>query len=388
MANRSAVIIGASYAGLVAAAALRCNDWHVQVIEKSIDRLRTGGGVVVQKQMAEYLAAQGITFPEVPSVPAKTRQIFKDDGTVLRMPENAAVYTAWDVLLRAVENHIGSDVVRRGVSMTDLSGIDQNGWVELDSGERLEADLVIAADGIGSRARHILLPDLEPEWAGYIAWRGMVNENEISAKTRALLGDSLNLSSGGGTTIVIYEVPGDDGSVSPGHRRFNFVWYEAVESERALSHILTDRTGGTHRASVGRGYLADDVDRSARDTAERVLHPAFAEIVQKTPELYVQSIEDLVSPRLVFGRTVLIGDAASLVRPHIGSGTAKAVDDAITLAHALTEPREDGSCLAAWEQARLDDHYGLAEYGRAVARRFGLGTTSPEIATSSTAALR
>jgi 2,6-dihydroxypyridine 3-monooxygenase len=388
MMRRHAVVVGASYAGLVAAAALRCNDWDVTVLERSSNRLRTGGGVVVQRRMAEYLGQHGISFPRVPSVPARTRQFFRTDGTVLRMPESAAVYTAWDVLLREVELLVGDERIRRGVSVRRFSGLRERAWVELDDGTRIDADLVVAADGIGSLARRALLPGVEPVWSGYVAWRGMVDESIVDSATRTVLGDSLNSYTGAGMTIVAYLVPSVDGETEPGRRRYNWVWYQNIEDREHLSRILTDRDGAVHRASVGRGLLTDAVVREARSLAERHLHPAFAEIVLAAEEPFLQSIEDLNSPRLVFGRTVLIGDAASLVRPHIGSGTAKAVDDAITLAHALTEPKEDGSCLAAWEQARLDDHYGLAEYGRAVAWRLGLGVTTPESSTSSTAVLR
>lgn len=341
---------------------------------------------MVQRRMAEYLEQQGISFPTVPSVPARTRQFFRSDGTVLRMPEDAAVYTAWDVLLRAVESLLGTNHIIRGVEMVDLSRSQDKteGWVLLDDGTRRTADLVVAADGIGSRARRILLPGVEPEWSGYVAWRGMVEESQISDVTRATLGDSLNSFSGSNVAIVSYLVPNADGDTSPGRRRYNWVWYQNIEDRVALNRILTDRNGVTHRASVGRRLMTDQVIAEIRNFAEESLLEPFAEIVRGASEPFVQSIEDLASPRLVFGRTVLIGDAASLVRPHIGSGTAKAVDDAITLAHALTEPKEDGSCLAAWEQARLEEHYGLAEYGRAVARRLGLGLMNPANSRSST----
>lgn len=388
MAERHAIIIGASYAGLVAALALRCTGWSVTVLERSIDRLRTGGGVVVQPRMAEYLRQHGITFPTVPGVPARTRQVFKSDEVVLRMPEDAAVYTAWDVLLREVEKLVGARHIRRGATVVGLSASRDGGSVELEDGSKLTAELIVAADGIGSRARRIFLPGVEPTWSGYVAWRGMVEEAEISASTRGVLGDSFSVYTGSGMTIVSYLVPGAAGEVSSGHRRYNWVWYENIADRDELRRILTDRTGEVHRASVGRGLLTEEVTTKIRTTAERHLIEPFTEVVLASHEPFVQSIEDLTSPRLVFGRSVLIGDAASLVRPHIGSGTAKAVDDAITLAHALSESEENGTCLAAWEHARLDDHYGLAEYGRAVAKRLGLGITNRENSTSSTAAPR
>jgi 2-polyprenyl-6-methoxyphenol hydroxylase-like FAD-dependent oxidoreductase len=119
------------------------------------------------------------------------------------------------------------------------------------------------------------------------------------------------------------------------------------------------------------------------ETARAILPDKFATIVEATPEPFAQAILDYQAPRLVFGRTVLIGDAACLIRPHLGSGTAKAVDDAVSLADAACGPdfREKG-CLRGWEQVRLEEHHALAEQARAVARRSGLGTPEPETASA------
>ena len=39
------------------------------------------------------------------------------------------------------------------------------------SGHR-DLDLAVFADGVGSTARSALLPDVRPQYAGYVAWRG------------------------------------------------------------------------------------------------------------------------------------------------------------------------------------------------------------------------
>ena len=69
----------------------------------------------------------------------------------------------------------------------------------------------------------------------------------------------------------------------------------------------------------------------------------------------------LESPRLVFGRVVLIGDAAFVARPHAGMGVTKAALDALSLAGALAAP-DPAAALAQWECQRL-------RYGRAVVKR-------------------
>lgn len=372
------IIIGASYAGLVAAAALKCAGRQLRIIERSTDRVRTGGGVVVQPRMLDYLKQHGVAMPDVASIPARIRKIFHADGTVLRMPENAAAYTSWDVLLRELEEVVGDGVIERGVSLVDLPDWGAPGIAELSTGEHARADVIIAADGIGSRARELLVPGIVPTYSGYVAWRGIADERDLSRQTRDTLGDSLSSFRGERTAILLYEIPGADGSISPGKRRVNWVWYHNVGAGTELDNTMRDTGGEVHRSTVGRGQIpGETIARINRIADEDLLEP-FAEVVHATREPFVQKIEDLTLPRLVFGRVALIGDAASLIRPHIGSGTAKAVDDAITLAHALSDGCDpELTCLAAWEHTRLEDHLGLAEYARAIAGRLGLGTGTP-----------
>jgi 2,6-dihydroxypyridine 3-monooxygenase len=63
---------------------------------------------------------------------------------------------------------------------------------------------------------------------------------------------------------------------------------------------------------------------------------------------------DLEVPRMAFGRTCLIGDAAFTARPHAAAGTAKAAEDAWTLGRAVAACRRDIiAALGRWEVGQL-----------------------------------
>ena len=77
---------------------------------------------------------------------------------------------------------------------------EMTGWSDVDAtevtiafsnGKTQTSDLVVFADGVNSLARATLLPGATPRYAGYVAWRGMVHETELSADTRTLLDDAI-----------------------------------------------------------------------------------------------------------------------------------------------------------------------------------------------------
>ncbi len=82
---------------------------------------------------------------------------------------------------------------------------------------------------------------------------------------------------------------------------------------------------------------------------------------------FLQPIYDLESPSMAFGRVALMGDAAFVVRPHVGAGILKAMDDAAALADALAETTDVAAALRAYETRRI----GVGRKFVAQARRLG-----------------
>lgn len=368
------IIVGASYAGLCAASAFQAKGWKATVLERSLERQREGGGVVVQKRMGEYLEAHGLASPGVKSVPARKRRLFQQDGAILELPETARSYTAWDILLHEFEDAVGEEHVLRGRGVTDVNNANGRPSVTLDDGSTVAGDFIIAADGVGSRIRTLMLPDARPEYAGYVAWRGTVEETELPSSISEEFQDSFCSYGAAGTNIVAYEIPGGGGSVEPGRRRVNWVWYVNVSEGPDLEALLTDRNGTRRHSTLQRGAVRQDSMTSMVELARSALPDPFARMIAATPEPFIQSILDLLAPRLVFGSLALIGDAASLIRPHLGSGSAKAVEDAVSLADAVCAADADQrGCTMGWELVRLEAHESLAAQAKAVARRYWLG---------------
>lgn len=90
----------------------------------------------------------------------------------------------------------GEAVYENGKQVTHISYANGTVTIEWESADKdkdynqgtLTADFIVAADGANSVVKRILLPETtsQPEYAGYVAWRGTVPESEVSEGTRNL----------------------------------------------------------------------------------------------------------------------------------------------------------------------------------------------------------
>ncbi len=221
-------------------------------------------------------------------------------------------------------------------------------------GERVDADLLIAADGLRSTVRSQLLPQLKPFYPGYVAWRGLVDENELSSSTHAQLFDRYTVCVAPGEQGIGYPVPGPGHSMESGRRQYNVVWYHPVEEASELPRLLTDDTGRYHANGIPPSLISARVREEMSALAREVLAPQFAEAIERARLVFFQPIVDLESPRLVFGRVVVIGDAAFTARPHVAMGVPKGGADAIALVESIKRSGGDYlSGLQAFEAERL-----------------------------------
>jgi 2-polyprenyl-6-methoxyphenol hydroxylase-like FAD-dependent oxidoreductase len=157
--------------------------------------------------------------------------------------------------------------------------------------------------------------------------------------------------------------PGVNQNILPGRRRYYFCWYRPVDYHSTLQDLCTDATGRRHGVAIPPPLIRREFIRELKATAEAVLAPEMAAIVARTEQPHLQAVFDLESPQLVFGRVVLLGDAAFVARPHVVAGVTKAALDAQCLADALVAVTNDVEpALARYDTERR-------QFGRSLVAR-------------------
>ena len=117
-------------------------------------------------------------------------------------------------------------------------------------GSRETGDVLVAADGFRSVVRGQFLPEAQPIYAGYVAWRGLVEENALSPATRDAIFQKFMFHLPPGEQVIGYPVAGADNDLRPGHRNWNVLWYRPAEEGSELRRLLTDDTGHFHQVSI------------------------------------------------------------------------------------------------------------------------------------------
>ena len=358
-------VVGGSLGGLIAANLLCRAGWDVHVYEKAASDLESrGAGLVIQSELLAVLAEAGVLIDETIGVNIKERITLLQDGSVAGTLQYPQIYTAWSTLyhklrqaLPAGRYHLNKELIRVEQDQHLVS-------LSFDDGTEVQASLLLAADGVHSRVRHLLNPTATLEYAGYVAWRGMVEESLLSTRALTELFPYIGFSLPPHEQILGYPVPGADQSVCPGERRYNFVWYRPAPKDTVLHDLLTDSTGKTWPEGIAPPLIRPEIIDQTRLAAHTLLPPQFAEVVDQTEHLFFQPVFDLSCDRLVSGRVAIMGDAAFVARPHCAMGTTKAAGDAKAFVTALLNHSDHQQALGAYERSRLRFGRMVMEHAR------------------------
>ena len=359
----SATIIGGSMAGLFAATALSKNGWEISIHEKvPVPLSGRGAGIATYDELAD-LVFKATNNNDVLGTTAKLRVSLDNDGNINGSYNYPQVYTSWQYLFSILREQISNDDYFMGDDCIKIEQNEDKAIAFFENGKKKETDLIIVANGIKSELRTYVDNKAYPQYAGYVGWRGVVNEEEISKKSLETLSNYFIVVLPYNQQIASYPIAGEGKNpFKIGERRINWIWYKPVP-QNSLQEILLGKSGQQFEDGIPPNEIREEIVNDLFKEAEEKLPPQLVELVKITKKPLIQPIFDLQSIKMKNGRVLTIGDAAFTARPHVGMGVTKAAMDAFTLSEYL-EDSTNLDDLDKWEHSRLKESQFIVNRSR------------------------
>ncbi|GIH60417.1 FAD-dependent monooxygenase [Microbispora siamensis] len=335
-----AVVIGAGIGGLTAALALARKDWSVTVLEQAASIEPVGAGLAVAPNALRALDVIGVG-DEVRRLAAIQGQsgIRTPDGRWLSRTtaEDAAARYGDPIVLLARSALVGILAGRlpQGALRvnTRVASVDPaTGRVTVPEAETIEADLVVAADGIRSRTRSALFPGHPaPVYAGVTSWRAIVPLPGVTGASETW-----------GPGLVFGVMPLAGGQVYCYATAKVSAGLRAADERDELLRLF------------GRWHDPIPALLAAADPAAVLRHDIHC--------------LDAPLPAFHAGRVALLGDAAHPMTPNLGQGACQAMEDAVVLAGRVSPGKGLSAGLAAYSRERLARTTPIVRRSRAIGR--------------------
>jgi 2-polyprenyl-6-methoxyphenol hydroxylase-like FAD-dependent oxidoreductase len=373
-------ILGGSITGCAVAAELARAGCTVTVLEaggaEPVDR---GAGIGLPPSLVRTLVDHGLVDADLPTIEVhRFPHLVRDQreeryGQLSWEQRGNLALLEWGTLYRNLRRRVPDGAYETSCNVTALRE-RPDGTVVVDLGDRgtREFDLVVCADGHRSLGRRTLFPEATVRYAGYVLWRGAIEESALSESTP--LEGAVAWPHYAGGYGPFFLVPGADGSTERGRRLVNWGLYLRV-SEVERAELVTGKDPPAYD-----GPLPDVRDGKLKSWVPLVLPDYYAEIVQKTPRTFAQKIHEAEVPAYHRGHVCLAGDAAALARPHTGTGVLKGISDAISLGETLTGHPPLDEALALWSEEQTAFGNELVKLGNQVGR--ALAAEVPDGATA------
>ncbi len=342
------LIVGGGIAGLTLAAALRRDGMAAELIERAPAWAPVGSGIGLGINAVLGLRAVGAEAAVAArGVPCRRWDIVDEAASVIvrfdfrdlasKLGATAcSIHRAdlHDALLGAAA---GTDITL-GTTLAALHQDETGVDVTFADGRQRRYDLVVGADGIRSQVRRLAFGDSDLAYAGYTAFRTVVERPPGMSDIMEMWG------------------PGRRVGLSPINDRQLYCY----------TTLSTPRQGA-----------------DAPETRLRLFRAAFARFGGRFPDVLAQlhdpgqlsrgDIEEVIDHPWRKGRVVLIGDAAHAMTPNLGQGGAMAIEDAVALARALVRASALDQALDGFLRRRQPRVLSIQNRSRSFGRLGHLG---------------
>ncbi len=349
------IISGGGIGGLAAAAALQKNGIEAVVLEQAPELKEIGAGLQLSAngmRVMRWLGVEseikkcGVYSESFDSFDMATDEFLFGDtlGHAAEVKYGAPFYQLHRAdLLNIIKSRVNPKSIHLNSRVVDYENRDDGVTVKLESGQQIEGDVLIGADGIHSMVRKRVngTDDLTLHGLG---WRAIIPTSRIE---HLGFGHRSYIWLGERRSIIIYYLRGGD--------VLNFIGF-----------VPTDEV---HRKSWTESGDIEELQRSFADrTCDRVL-----QLTNYIESAFVTGI--YTRPPLKFwnkGNVALLGDAAHPPQPYLAQGAVQAIEDAYTLAACLakSDKRSIASVLEDYSKRRVPRTTKVQAYADAAERFF------------------
>jgi 2-polyprenyl-6-methoxyphenol hydroxylase-like FAD-dependent oxidoreductase len=372
-----AIIIGGSMSGLFAAAFLQRIGWDTDVYERSTTELTgRGAGITTHPELLDALQKSGAGTRDL-GITVDKRIALDRAGRVIGEKYLPQILTSWERLQRLLRDTIDPAHYHLGWTFERVEQDGSGVRVHFSGGRVEHGDILVGGDGIHSSVRAAILPEVQPIYAGYYIWRGAPNEADLSRRALNEVFPYFSFFLPPQQQVICYPIAGFNNDLRPGHRRFNFIWYRVADAT-LLKQMCVDDHGQQHVYSVPPPLIRKDLIAGLRHEGEDALPPILNDCLRAIGQPFFTPIYDFIAPRIVSNRVVLVGDAASNARPHMGFGVSKAACDAQTLAEVLSDYDDIGNALAQYNQIRQPIGEIIVRHSRKLGTHLGVNLQTDE----------
>ncbi|KTD60873.1 hypothetical protein Lsan_1941 [Legionella santicrucis] len=348
-------IIGGSIAGCALALLLK-DKFQVTVFERGHDLQSRGAGITLSVELLQSLINKNLIDKNTPSYSFTARSFYcqsNEDpifGKFLWQQNLSMASLHWDTLFTNLRKRIPNQIYHQDCKVVEVQLQDTTKKVILESGEEYLFDFIVFADGAQSIGRELISSQARSrlEYSGYVAWRGTLDFNVINNKSLFnTQGLYYCFNKGHLLTYPIYH-----------HQinKLNWVFYEklALEDLEALGS-----TTPVNFSTKAKQHL--------HQLAHNNLPQIAAQIILDTPSPFMQKILDVCSDRFTSQGALLLGDASTVLRPHVGNGASLAIQDALSLNEHCIQTNDFQQAVVAWEKEALPKRLAMYDLSKRMA---------------------
>ena len=359
MSKLNIAVVGAGIGGMSCALGLSRNGFNVTVFEQAPELSEVGAGLTITPNATKGLnylnlgdgiksvgmahTNQGVRHFETGEmiVPLERgEKMMQKYGAYQFQAHRADVHNLFiDAMREHPESKIYVDHRLTGL-------VEKNGGVDLifNLKEKFEFDFVIGADGNRSTVRSIIIGDDDPEFAGYVAWRGLVPTAELSEDD--------------------FDECGSSAFIAPG-RVFARYLVRNGELYNYAAFLVTDEWAEEGWAIPSDIDLVMEIFSDYNDQVKNIIRATPRDELFKWG-IFARAPSDNWSSEY----STLLGDAAHPLEPFMGQGASMAIEDGVVLSRIIADSSTQSEIVDRYQKARIERAHFVTEHSKKAGMRF------------------